>query len=164
MFDPTETAPHGLLEEMSLVELQARLEQVKLQDKEEEEHQRELIHRAKQERNTMLQKKAQFIGCIRKLAHAQAQVCATLSCVGEPSPGLLQSIFIDNLSVSLSASGSCCSLSDMPCPAASDGQHSILNICIEHFPHTGVHRNARMPQLQRNPGRLDLHVGMVDAS
>ena len=41
---------------------------------EEEEQQRERNVRAKQERQSMLQEKAQFIRRIRKLAHAQAQV------------------------------------------------------------------------------------------
>ncbi len=57
---------------------------------EEEEQQRERNVRAKQERQSMLQEKAQFIGRIRKLAHAQAQVKQTALLPDSPWAPLTQ--------------------------------------------------------------------------
>lgn len=60
-FDPTETAGHGLLNEMSMAELRERLEYEKLRRQAEEESRREENLKAKEEKSDMLSNTAEEI-------------------------------------------------------------------------------------------------------
>jgi len=71
-FDPTSTPGHGLLEEMSLLELKERLAVEKRRAKQEEDEKREDILNAKQKREDLLKYKAGNISRIRDLANQQA--------------------------------------------------------------------------------------------
>jgi len=69
VFDPTTMAGHGLLEEMTLTELQQRLQTVKRHRQEDEERQRAEIHRIKSRREDMILSKAENIKRIRDMAN-----------------------------------------------------------------------------------------------
>ena len=69
VFDPTTTAGHALLDEMSLTELQQRLQTAKRIRQEEEERNRAEIHRLKNKREEMVLSKAENIRRIRDMAN-----------------------------------------------------------------------------------------------
>ena len=71
-FDPTITAGHGLLEEMSMAELRAKLDIARARVREEEEGRRAEIRKARQEREEALLAKAANISRIRDFGQSKA--------------------------------------------------------------------------------------------
>ncbi|GMH36406.1 hypothetical protein BSKO_04274 [Bryopsis sp. KO-2023] len=71
-FDPTEVVGHGLLDEMSLLELKERLRMARNRQEREVERQRVRILQERQERESMLMDKASNIHRVRTLSKQQA--------------------------------------------------------------------------------------------
>ncbi|MDR3582278.1 MAG: hypothetical protein P4L67_03315 [Candidatus Pacebacteria bacterium] len=65
-FDPTETAGHGLIEEMSLAELRERLEMLKKHKADEEERNRQENMKKKEEYSKMIVEKSEHITAARE--------------------------------------------------------------------------------------------------
>jgi cilia- and flagella-associated protein 99 len=72
-FDPTETAGHMLMEEMSMVELHERLHLLKLVRKEEVERKRNLILLDKKEQREKLANKRSYLSKVRNRAKAMRE-------------------------------------------------------------------------------------------
>ncbi|ETO28979.1 hypothetical protein RFI_08146 [Reticulomyxa filosa] len=72
-FDPTSTADHRLLTEMSLIELQTRLAHCKLLHKAEVSHKKKQIQSAKKSKHQILMWKAQNLSKIRNLRKQAVQ-------------------------------------------------------------------------------------------